>query len=127
MLNEHDIDLMAEWQDEIYYLRARPVEFVYIEEQRDPITGVVIGDGEVARQTEAVITELASNNERYFADGIEYKQGDIKVDVKIDAIEDIVDKVERIKYDGKIYEILGVSKKGIGKRNRIEFLGREIA
>ena len=127
MLNEHDIDLMAEWQDEIYYLRARPVEFVYIEEQRDPITGVVIGDGEVTRQTEAVITGLASNNERYFADGIEYKQGDIKVDVKIDAIEDIIDKVERIKCDGKIYEILGVSKKGIGKRNRIEFLGRETA
>src|SRR5690606_11226884 len=116
-VNNHDMDLMAEWQDEIYYLRARPVEFVYIEEQRDPITGVVIGDGEVARQTEAVITELASNNERYIADGIEYKQGDIKVDVKIDAIEDIIDKVERIKYDGKNYDMCGGSKKRSGKRN----------
>jgi len=38
-----------------------------------------------------------------------------------------VDKIERAKYAGKTYELLGSDKKGIGKRNRYELIGRVIA
>ena len=127
MLNEGDIDLMHEWQDELYTLRERSITFVYVDKMTDPLTGVIIGEGEVTREVNAVVTELSSNRERYVIGGGEYEQGDIKVDVKIELIEDIAEKVERIEYDDKKYEILGVDKKGIGRRNRFEMLGREIA
>ena len=60
-------------------------------------------------------------------DGIEYEQGDIKIDLKIEAVEGLADKITRAEFDGKKYELLGGDKKGIGVRNRIEFVGRVIA
>src|SRR5690625_3391468 len=127
MLTEGDIDLIHDWQDELYANRERPVTFIYLDTERDPLTGAIIGETERTREVNAVVTELSSNSERYMMGGIEYEQGDIKVDVKIELIDDISDKIKRIKYDDKSFEILGKDKKGIGRRNRFEMLGREIA
>ena len=126
MLNESDIDLMSEWQDEIYTLRARPVTFIYRDKQIDPISGIEIGETEHRREAIAVVTEVSSNSDRNIAAGIIYEEGDIKVDVKIEFIEDIADKITQMVYDGKEYEIVAKPKKGIGKRNRYELHGRLI-
>jgi len=127
MLNESDIDLMSEWQDEIYTLRARPVTFIYRDKQIDPISGIEIGETEHRREANAVVTEISSNSDRNIAAGIIYEEGDIKVDVKIEFVEDIADKITQMVYDGKEYEIVAKPKKGIGKRNRYELHGRLIA
>lgn len=130
MLTAEDLTYMKEAQDEIYEMRMRPITFIYKEVMRDSITGTVIGETEADRNVNAVITEMSikkANGSRYMENGIEYEQGDIKIDVKIEFIEDIVDKVTQAFFDDKRYELLGDDKKGIGLRNRYEFVGREIA
>ena len=124
MINEYDIDFMKDAQDEIYELRQRPITFIYLDKQFDPITNLPIGESEQSREVLAVITEIRST--RSMEGGIEYEQGDIKIDVKIELIEDIADKITRAEFDGKTYELLGGDRKGIGKRNRYEYLVREV-
>ena len=130
MLTPEDLTYMKDAQDEIYTLRTRPITFIYKQIQRDPVSNVPIGETEGTREIDAVITEMSikkANGSRFYENGIEFEQGDIKIDVKIDLIKDIVDNVTQAKFDDKDYEILGVDKKGIGLRNRYELLGREIA
>lgn len=130
MLTAEDLTYMKEAQDEIYEMRMRPITFIYKEVMRDSTTGTVIGETEADRNVNAVITEMSikkANGARYLENGIEYEQGDIKIDVKIEFIEDIADKVTQAFFDDKRYELLGDDKKGIGLRNRYEFVGREIA
>lgn len=130
MLNGADIDFMRAAQDEIYAYRERLIDVIYFEKVYDDITGELIDEKEVRREVEAVVTELSikkANGARYIENGIEYEQGDIKVDIKIELIADIAQKITRLRHDGKEYEILGDDKKGIGKRNRYEIIGRVIA
>lgn len=126
MLNAQDIDLMHDWQDEIYTLRERPVTVVFLDKAYDPITGVPIGETEQTREITAVVTEISSSSDRNMADGIIYEEGDIKVDVKIGLIKDIADKITQLRYSGKDYEIVAKPRKGIGRRNRYELHGRVI-
>jgi len=67
------------------------------------------------------------NGSRSLGGSIFYEEGDIKVDISIELVSDIAKKIERIEHGGRDYEVLGVDKKGIGRRNRYEFIGREIA
>lgn len=130
MLNESDIEFMRAAQDEIYAHRERLIDVIYFEKVYDDITGELIDEKEEPREVKAVVTELSikkANGARYIENGIEYEQGDIKVDIKIELIADIADKITRLRHDGKEYEILGDDKKGIGKRNRYEIIGRVIA
>lgn len=130
MLNAGDIEFMKESQDEIYTLRQRPVTVIYLDKQYDDFTGELIGEKEVPRAINAVITEVSTRSKdgsRYVENGIEYEQGDVKIDIKLDQIRDIVDKLVRAEFDGKAYELLGGDRKGIGIRNRIEYVGRVIA
>lgn len=124
MLTPSDIEFIEDAQNEIYELRARPITFIYLDKQIDPITGLPLGETEQERTVDAVVTEL--KNTRGMEGGIIYEQGDIKIDAKIALISDIADKIERAVYNGKTYEILGGDRKGIGKRNRLEILGRKI-
>lgn len=130
MLNASDIEYMKEAQDEVYTLRQRPLSVIYVEKEYDDITGQLIGEVEHSRDVQAVITEISTRSKdgsRYVEGGIEYEQGDIKVDIKLAYIEDIADKLMRASYGDKKYELLGGDKKGIGKRNRVEYVGRVIA
>lgn len=129
MLTSADITFMNESQDELYTLRCRPLTFMYEETQFDAITGVEIGTVETKVSALAVVTEISirlNDGERGLVSGIEYEQGDIKIDVKIEAIADIADKVTQVEYENRIFELLGSDCKGIGIRNRYEMLGREI-
>lgn len=130
MLTSGDIEYMKEAQDEIYTLRERPINVIYLDVVKDDFTGEIIKELEVPREVQAVVTEISirkSDGSRYVQDGIEYEQGDLKVDVKLDYIRAIKDKLVRAEFDGKKYELLGGDHKGIGKRNRVEFIGRVIA
>ena len=129
MLTENDINFMAESQDEIYTLRQRPINVIYLDKVIDEYTGEVISENEEPREVSAVVTELSTRGKdaRYMDGGIEYEQGDVKFDIKYDYISDIADVLIRAEYDGKKYELLGDDKKGIGRRNRYEFIGRVIA
>lgn len=130
MLTEGDIDFMHEAQDEIYTLRQRPVIVIHLEKIIDDFTGEVISENEEPREVNAVVTEFSIRSKdgtRRMEGGIEYEQGDVKIDIKREYIEDVADKIVRAEYDDKKYELLGDDKKGIGRRNRYEFIGRVIA
>lgn len=129
MLTETDIDLIHAWGDEIYTLRERLVSVIYYEETRDPITGEIVGKQSQAREVDAVVTEITSavsGDDRKMIGGVIIEEGDIKVDIKIELIEDVAELLSKIKYDNKDYEILASGKKGIGRRNRYELIGRLI-
>ena len=127
MINEADIDLMADWRDEMTTLRQRDISVIYAEVAHDEFTNEPIGVQDVTRDVIAVVTEISSAiPDNYLANGVEYKKGDIKADVNSDLIADIIDKITKINYDSKDYEILAIDKKGIGRRNRFEILGRVI-
>lgn len=126
MINEQDIELMHEWRDEVVVHRERPVTVVYVDKAYDPITGVPIGETEQTREVTAVVTEISSSSDRNMADGIIYEEGDIKVDVKIELIEDIADKITQMEYADEDYEIVAKPRKGIGRRNRYELHGRVV-
>lgn len=130
MLNEIDIEFMRESQDEIYGMRERPISLIYLDKLYDDFSGQLIGEEEVTLETSAVITEVSirsKDGSRYVENGVEYEQGDIKVDVKIDAIRGLTDRLIRAEFNDKEYELLGGDAKGIGLRNRVEYIGREIA
>lgn len=130
MLNVNDLDFITEAQDEIYELRQRPISVIYLEKVYDDFTGELLEETEVPRTVSAVITEISirsKDGSRYVENGIEYEQGDIKIDVKLEYIEDIIDKLTQAEFNGKKYELLGGDRKGIGTRNRIEYIGRVIA
>lgn len=131
MLNDGDIDFIHGSRDEILSHRERLIDVIYLDTEHDPLTGMPIGEGESYRKVTAVITEISSaagaGVERTIEGGIKYDESDIKADIKIELIEDIIRKIERLEYDDVKYEILAVDKKGIGRRNRYEIIGREIS
>ena len=126
MLSEKDLEFMRDSQSEIYELRERPITVFYTEVERDEITGEPIGEKEFDLKVSAIVTEN-SGEVRSVSEGTLFEAGDAKFDIKIEQLKGIAVLVERIEYDGKKYEILGDNKKGIGIRNRIEFIGRVIS
>lgn len=131
MLTENDIDLMNEWRSEMVALRRRPIDLIYFVKEYDDFTKELIKQTEDSRTVLSVVTELSSSTgasaERYMEGGIKYEQGDIWLSVEIGLVEDIADKIARIRHDGKDYKIIAMDKKGIGRRNRYEILGRLVA
>jgi len=128
MLNAGDIEFMDDSLDEIYTHRTRTINVIYLEKQFDLINGMPIGEQEVPREVDAVVTEISSMiPERTIEGGIKYIEGDVKFDVKIELIDDIIRKIERIEYDDDDFEITAIDKKGIGRRNRYEIVGRLMA
>ena len=128
MLNENDIEYMRQSQDEIYVLRQRLISVIYVNKTYDDITGEFIGETETERDVNAVITEISTRSKdgsRRLINGVEVEQGDLKIDIKIELIDDIKDVITRAEFDEKKYELLGGDRKGIGVRNRVEYIGRE--
>lgn len=131
MLTDADIAYMYETSNEIKAKRMRDVTLIYDEGREDEFTGEIIDTVSVERNIRAVVTEMSSSTsagaDRYMANGIKYESGDIWLSVAVDDVEDIADKVTRMRYSEKEYTILAMDKKGIGRRNRYEVLGRVTA
>lgn len=127
MLTDADIALIKATRDEVTANRKRPVTLTYeVEGATDPWTGDPIGGGTETREVQAVVTELSSQAvaDRVLIAGAEANIGDIWFSVDIDLVADIFDAVTDVSHDGRDYTIIAQDKKGIGVRNRIEFLGR---
>lgn len=126
MLNESDIDFIYETRRDVVQGRRRVIIVYYeVEGEKDPVTGEG-GTETHDRAVESVVTEVDSKfkMKRELFGGIELLKGDIWFSVEIDLIHDIDTKIVRVKYEDVIYEVLAQDRKGIGRRNRWEFLGR---
>src|SRR5690625_6979000 len=60
MLNAGDIEFMDDSLDEIYTHRTRTINVIYLEKQFDLINGMPIGEQEVPREVDAVVSEISS-------------------------------------------------------------------
>lgn len=126
MLNESDIDFIYETRMDVVQGRRREIIVYYeVEGEKDPVTGEG-GTETLDRAVESVVTEVDSKfkMKRELFGGIELLKGDIWFSVEIDLIHDIDTKIVRVKYEDVDYEVLAQDRKGIGRRNRWEFLGR---
>lgn len=125
MLTQADIEFIKANRGELTANRTSKINVKYSDvTERDPFTGEPIGESEVTRQVDAVVTEISTGVDRDLAGGIEVQTGDLNVSISIEQISDIADNITAILYDEKDYEILAIDKKGIGVRNRFEILAR---
>ena len=128
MLNDYDIEFMRQTRSEIIANRTSKINVKYSDvTERDPFTGEPVGETEVTRQVDAVVTEISTGVDRDLDGGIEVQTGDLNVSISLEQIADIADKITAILYDGKDYEILAIDKKGIGVDNRYEIIARLIS
>lgn len=127
MLNANDIAWIKANRREIVEGRQRPITIAYEGAGTpDPITGEVVGGEWVERDTQSVVTEISGGEERVMVGGIRSERGDIWLSLDFDAVADIADKIDRVRYDGVWHTVVASDKKGIGLRNRVEILGRVI-
>jgi hypothetical protein len=129
VLTAEDITFMKEAREEIVSNRQSPITLIYEDGGiEDPITHEVTESTEVPFQTLGVVTEISSQVkiDRFLENGIEVQKGDIWFSVSIDDILPFYEKITSVMYDNKKYEVLSKDKKGIGERNRAEFVGRLI-
>lgn len=129
MITPEDIEFMKQTRAEIVAGRQSAITLIYADGgAKDPITGEVTEPIETSVLANAVVTEISSQVkiDRYLESGIAVEKGDIWFSVDIDTIASVYDQLERVNYDGKDYEVLSKDKKGIGQRNRAEFVGRLI-
>jgi hypothetical protein len=128
LLTPEDIEFMRETRAEVVANRQSPITLIYEDGgEVDPITGE-ISEVTQTKQTVGVVTEISSQVkiDKYLENGVEVEKGDIWFSVAIEELTDIYEKVTGVIYNGKTYEVLSKDKKGIGQRNRAEFVGRLI-
>jgi hypothetical protein len=127
VLTLEDIEFMKQTRREIVSNRQSKIILIYSDGgEVDPITGEVLEPNEVPFETTAVVTEISSlvKVDKRLESGLEVEKGDIWFSVDIDTLEGIYESIKRVTYGGKDYEVVAKDKKGIGERNRAEFVGR---
>jgi hypothetical protein len=129
LLTQEDIEFIRNTRAEIVANRQSPITLIYADGgDPDPITGEVLGGEPAVKPTVGVVTEISSQVkiDRYLENGIEVEKGDIWFSVAIGELAEIYEAVSAVEYDGQTFEVLSKDKKGIGQRNRAEFVGRLI-
>jgi hypothetical protein len=129
LLTPEDIEFMRQTRSEVVANRQSLITLIYEDGgEVDPITEEVIDGESQEKPTVGVVTEISSQVkiDRYLENGVEVEKGDIWFSVAIGELEDIYDTITEVEYDGQSYEVLSKDKKGIGQRNRAEFVGRLI-
>jgi hypothetical protein len=128
LLTQEDIEFMRQTRSEVVANRQSPITLIYEDGgEADQITGEV-SEVTQTKPTFGVVTEISSQVkiDRYFENGVEVEKGDIWFSVAIEELTDIYEKITCVTYNGKSYEVVSKDKKGIGERNRAEFVGRLI-
>jgi hypothetical protein len=129
LLTQEDIEFMRQTRAEVVANRQSPITLIYADGgEIDPITEEVIGGDTKSKPTFGVVTEISSQVkiDRYLENGVEVEKGDVWFSVTIEELTDIYEKITGVTYNGKSYEVVSKDKKGIGERNRAEFVGRLI-
>ena len=128
MLSKDDIEFIKASREEIRNNRTRLIELVFkVSSGKDPVTGEDIV--EIAKyEVHAVVTVMSSDRvlRRHLELGVEYKTGDIIVDInKEDFPADMdYESLDTITYLGERYIDVAPVMLGLGDFNRYEFLGR---
>jgi len=128
MINERDIEYMRNAHRQIYKHRMKKFTIVFEREseEEDPFgeTQVV----EEVREVEGVVTFLSAytNVEELGYYGYVYADGDVKFDVDETELPVTTDTPKYIEYQGTRYRVKYAKPKGIGVRNRTEFIGRVV-
>lgn len=128
MLSGDDILFMKEAREEIRTNRTKVIGLVFkVTTEKDPVTGESI-EKDVIVEVNAVVTVISTDRviRKYIELGVEYKTGDIIVDVsREDFPEDFFyEDLHAIQYLGESYIDLAPVYLGMGDYNRYEFLGR---
>jgi hypothetical protein len=129
LLTPEDIEFMRQTRSEVVANRQSPITLRYEDGgEVDPITEEVIDGESQEKPTVGVVTEISSQVkiDRYLENGVEVEKGDIWFSVAIEELTDIYEKITGVTYNGKSFEVVSKDKKGIGERNRAEFVGRLI-
>jgi hypothetical protein len=128
LLTPEDIEFMRSTRAEVVANRQSTITLKYADGgEADPITGEV-SEVTQTKQTVGVVTEISSQVkiDRYLENGVEVEKGDIWFSVSIGELVGIYEAISAVEYDGNTYEVISKDKKGIGQRNRAEFVGRLI-
>ena len=143
MLTNEDIEFIKQTRKEVVNNRQYDITIYWeVDGEKDPWTGEPLEPTTDDKVVKSVVTEITAINKganRLIISGIEVEEGDIQFSISIEDIisipyflrvdnaddkYDIFGDVKNITYDGREYTVLAQSKKGIGERNRVEFLGR---
>lgn len=143
MLTDEDIEFIKNTRKEVVNNRQHDITIYWeVDGDTDPWTGEPLDPSTDDKVVKSVVTEITAINKganRLIIGGIEVEEGDIQFSISIEDIisipyflradstgdeYDLFDDVKNITYDDREYTVLAQSKKGIGERNRVEFLGR---
>lgn len=146
MLTDKDLLSIQIWRGELIKNRTVPIYInVEIDGGKHPLTGEKLPGKVESYEVDAVVTERASrtDGERNLRNrdedyGTLDYEGDLWFSVAIDQIEAIhlaldfetdtklLDAMKTVEYDHEEYAIVSTDKKGIGYRNRVEFLAKRV-
>lgn len=131
MINEADIEWMRGNRTELTGGRQTLITIAYESDGTvDEISGEETGGELIEREVMSVVTEITtlaeSGIERLIEGGVSIEKGDVWLSISYDKVSDIVRKIDKLHYDDVWYAILALDKKGIGRPNRVEIVGRVI-
>lgn len=134
MLTNEDIENMRQWRKEVTQNRTRLITLKTVTESEHPLSGELI-ETETPHEVDSVVTERSSRtaSELDFQDGALIREGDLWFSVDIDELVEIpltttndFDSVKHVVDDGREYRVTAWDRKGIGRTNRIEFVGKVV-
>lgn len=126
MLSENDIQYMRNAHFEIYDKRLKDATLIHVVEgEEEDAFGDPI-EVEIRTEVKAVVTHLSAytNVEKLGYFGYIFEDGDVKFDVDKQFYPITRDRPDYIEYEGVRYSVQYSKYKGIGERNRTEFIGR---
>lgn len=127
MLTDADIEFMRQTRKEVVSNRQRDITLIWdVDGEEDPWTGEPIGPSTDSKVVKSVVTEITSMAvaDRQIINGADVMEGDLWFSVDIENVLGIDDAISSVRHDDKDYTVIAKDKKGIGVRNRVEFLGR---
>lgn len=127
MITPEDVNFMKIARDDMYAGRTRRVTMTSrTETGKDPYSNQPVFR-EVNHVIMAVVTEIKGEvQERRMVEGVVLKDGDITVDVQMEQLSEHKSDYIYVYYESEKYLITAADTKGIGERNRVEFVGRVV-
>lgn len=120
---------MTDSRDLMYAGREFDISLIHYVVLFDELTGQELSKERVVVEVPAVVTEISNKggkSERGMSDGIVYESGDAKFDIRVSEFSGDISGITSVLYNNEEFEILGTERKGIGKINRFEIVGRVI-
>lgn len=134
MLTDKDIETMRSWREELEDNRLQNILLIVESVEYDFLTGEEIAT-ETELSSESVVTERSSRtaSELNLREGEEVREGDLWFSIsdrelsrlELSTTEDF-DSISYVHHMDRRYRVTAWDRKGIGKWNRVEFLGKVV-